>query len=137
VLACFVRRTISSLLLKTAAVLSYERDLLQSTDHELIPARNVSLTSMPGFASGSNFVTIQHENIRPSNKEINKAVTMFKLPYVCSLAMNHYVFLSLTNRKSSVHLRALYTPPPQLCTKDVYTPLGSTCDLWTVNILDT
>jgi hypothetical protein len=30
------------------------------------------------------FVTIQRENIRPSNKEINKAVTILKLPDVCS-----------------------------------------------------
>jgi hypothetical protein len=29
------------------------------------------------------FVTIQRENIRPSKKEINKAVTMLKLPDVC------------------------------------------------------
>jgi hypothetical protein len=30
------------------------------------------------------FVTIQRENIRPSKKEMNKAVTMLKLPDVCS-----------------------------------------------------
>jgi hypothetical protein len=30
------------------------------------------------------FVTIQRENIRPSNKEMNKAVTMLKLPDVYS-----------------------------------------------------
>jgi hypothetical protein len=53
------------------------------------------------------FVTIQRENIRPSNKEMNKAVTMLKQPDVCSSAMNHYVSLSLTNRKSSVPLPAL------------------------------
>jgi hypothetical protein len=29
-------------------------DLLQSTDHELIPARNASLVAMQGSASGSN-----------------------------------------------------------------------------------
>jgi hypothetical protein len=56
------------------------------------------------------FVTIQRESIRPSKKERNKAVTMLKLPDVCSLAMNHYVSLSLTNSKSSVHLHALYSP---------------------------
>jgi hypothetical protein len=54
------------------------------------------------------FVTIQRENIRPSKKEMNKAVTVLKLPDVCS--MNHCVSLSLTNMKSSVHLRALYSP---------------------------
>jgi hypothetical protein len=30
------------------------------------------------------FVTIQRENIRPSKKEVNTAVTIFKLPDVCS-----------------------------------------------------
>jgi hypothetical protein len=30
------------------------------------------------------FVIVQRENIRPSKKEINKAVTMLKLPDVCS-----------------------------------------------------
>jgi hypothetical protein len=30
------------------------------------------------------FVTIQRENIRPSKKEINKYVTVLKLPDVCS-----------------------------------------------------
>jgi hypothetical protein len=30
------------------------------------------------------FVTIQRENIRPSKKEMNKAVTILKLPEVCS-----------------------------------------------------
>jgi hypothetical protein len=54
-------------------------------------------------------VTIQRENIRPSKKEMNKAVIMLKLPDVCSYAMNHYVSLSLTNRKSPAHLHALYS----------------------------
>jgi hypothetical protein len=35
---------------------------------------------------------------------------MLKLPDVFSLAMNHYVSLSLTSRKTSVHLHALYFP---------------------------
>jgi hypothetical protein len=47
------------------------------------------------------FVTIQRENILPSKKKTNKAVTMLKLPDDYSYAMNHYVSLSLTNRKSS------------------------------------
>jgi hypothetical protein len=41
---------------------------------------------------------------------------MLKLPNVCSYAMNHYVALSLTNRKSSVHLHALYFPRTALRT---------------------
>jgi hypothetical protein len=56
------------------------------------------------------FVTTQRENIHPSKKEMNKLFTMLKLSDVCSQAMNHYVSLSLTNRKSSVHLHALYSP---------------------------
>jgi hypothetical protein len=66
---------------------------------------------MQGSASESNFFTIQRENIRPSKKEMNNAVTIqSKLPDVCSYAKNQYVSLSLTNRKSSVHLHALYSP---------------------------
>jgi hypothetical protein len=30
------------------------------------------------------FVTLERENIRPSKKEMNKAVAMLKLPDVCS-----------------------------------------------------
>jgi hypothetical protein len=57
---------------------------------------------------------------------------MLKLPVVYSYAMDHYVCLSLTNRKSSVHLRALYSPPLPRYSKDVHTPQVSTRDLWTV-----
>jgi hypothetical protein len=51
---------------------------VQSTDHELIPARNASLAAMQGSASGM-FVTIQCENIRPSKEEMNRLLqcTMF------------------------------------------------------------
>jgi hypothetical protein len=66
------------------------------------------------------FVTIQSEYIRPSKKEMNKAATKSKLPDVCTLAVNRYVSLLLTSRKSSVHLHAFLLPP--LCTKEVYTP---------------
>jgi hypothetical protein len=42
---------------------------------------------------------------------MNNAVTIqSKLPDVCSYDKNQYVSLSLTNRKSSVHLHALYSP---------------------------
>jgi hypothetical protein len=50
------------------------------------------------------------ENIRPVKKEMNKAVTMLTLSDACSYAINHYISLSLINRKSSVHLHALYSP---------------------------
>jgi hypothetical protein len=33
---------------------------------------------------GSDIVTVQRENMNPSKKEINKAVTMLKLSDVCS-----------------------------------------------------
>jgi hypothetical protein len=56
------------------------------------------------------FVTVQRGNIRPSKREMNKAVTVLKLSDVCSLAVNHHVSLSLTNRKCSVQLHALYSP---------------------------
>jgi hypothetical protein len=55
-----------------------------SIDHELIPARNASLAAMYSYASESNVLTIQCENIRSSKKEMNKAVAMLKLPDVCS-----------------------------------------------------
>jgi hypothetical protein len=51
-------------------LLAYETK--HSTDHELIPARNASLAAMQGSASWSNV----RENIRPSKKEVNKAVTV-------------------------------------------------------------
>jgi hypothetical protein len=56
------------------------------------------------------FVNTQRENIHSSKKEINKIVTMPKLPDVYSYAVNQHVTLSLTNRKSSVHLHSLYSP---------------------------
>jgi hypothetical protein len=43
----------------------------------------MSLAAMHGSESGI-YVTIQRENIHPSKKEMNKAVTMLKLPDVCS-----------------------------------------------------
>jgi hypothetical protein len=46
--------------------------------------------------------------------------------------MNHYVTLAMTNRKSSVHLHALYSPPH--CTKDVYTPQGPSHGLSTLAV---
>jgi hypothetical protein len=45
--------------------------------------------------------------------------------------MNLYISFSLTNRKSSVHLHALYPPSG---TKDVYTQQRSARDLWTVGV---
>jgi hypothetical protein len=70
---------------------------VHTTDHELIPARNASLAAMQASARGSN---------------VPYYLTL-KLPDVCSLATNQYVSLLLTNRKSSVHLNALWTLPAQ------------------------
>jgi hypothetical protein len=59
---------------------------VQSTDHELITASNASRVlrqcTVPRAEVGLMLVTIQRENIRPSKKEMNKAVTMLKLPDV-------------------------------------------------------
>jgi hypothetical protein len=72
------------------------------------------------------FVTIQRENIRPSKKEVNKAVTMLKLTM---FAVRLWIIASPyrwpTGRFPSTCM--LCTPP--YCTKDVYTPQGSTRDL--------
>jgi hypothetical protein len=79
---------------------------LQSTDHELIPARNASLTAMQGSASVSRpnvryYPMWKHSSLK--RKKINKAVTTIKLPDVCSEAMNH-VSLSLTSLPSTCML---------------------------------
>jgi hypothetical protein len=49
---------------------------VQSTDHELISARNASLAAMQVSTAGVMSVTNQRENIRPSEKEMDKAVTI-------------------------------------------------------------
>jgi hypothetical protein len=59
-------------------------ETLQSTDHELILVRNASLWQCTVPQAEVMFVTVQRENICPSKKEINKAVTILKLPDVCS-----------------------------------------------------
>jgi hypothetical protein len=73
------------------------------------------------------FVTIQCENIRPSKKLINKAVLRCYCPMFA-------VRLLIT---TSPHRWLIFLPPvcsvlPPPCTKDVYTPQGSTRDPWTV-----
>jgi hypothetical protein len=112
VLTCSVQESISrwrNIFEVTNETCEVQRDglLVHSTDHELIPARNVILAAVQGSSRRSNVRYYTMEIIRPSKKEMNKSVTM---PDVCSLAMNYYVFLSLNNSKSSVHLYALYSP---------------------------
>jgi hypothetical protein len=55
--------------------------LVHSTDHELIPARNVSLAAVQVSSEGNNVRYYPMENIIPSKEEMNKAVTMID---VCS-----------------------------------------------------
>jgi hypothetical protein len=49
---------------------------IQFTDHELIPERMRVLRQCKVPRAEVMFVTIQGENIRPSKKEVIKAVTM-------------------------------------------------------------
>jgi hypothetical protein len=74
------------------------------------------------------FVSIQRENIRHPNKKWTRLLQYLNSP-MFAVMLWITVSLSLANRKSSVHLHALYPPH---CTKDVYTPQGSTRDLRTV-----
>jgi hypothetical protein len=81
---------------------------LQSTDHEVIVARNASLVAMHGSASGSNiryYPTWKHSTV----KERNEHARCLQLgnESLCLLFADH----------SSVHLHALYSPPHW--TKDV------------------
>jgi hypothetical protein len=96
---------------------------VQSTDHELIPTRSVSLAAMQRSASESNvryYPTWKHS--RPSKKEMNKAVTM--LPNCPMFAVRLWI-------TTSPYRWPIGSLPPT-CIKDVYTPQGSTRDLWTV-----
>jgi hypothetical protein len=107
--------------------------LVQSTDHELIPPRNVSLVTMQGSASGSNVLTLQHEHIRTSKKEMNKAVTLSLQNTNCQMCAVRLWITTLPYRWPVRNLPStcMFVLPPH-CTKDVYTPQGWTHDLWTV-----
>jgi hypothetical protein len=88
---------------------------LLSTDHELIPARNASLAAMHGSVSGSNvryYPTWKH--------------SPFKGLLQCLNCRMFAVWIWITTSP----YRFFVLPPH--CTKDVYTPQGSTRDLWTV-----
>jgi hypothetical protein len=107
--------------------------LIQSTDHEFIPqaARVLRWCKFP--RSEVMFITVQRENIRPSKKETNKAVTMLsKIQIARCFAVRLWITTSpyrwLIGSLPSTYM--LWTPPH--CTKGVYTPQGSTRDLWTV-----
>jgi hypothetical protein len=54
--------------------------VVQSTDHEFM--RVLRQCKVP--RAEVIFFTVQRGNIRPSKKEMNKAVTMLNLPDVCS-----------------------------------------------------
>jgi hypothetical protein len=66
---------------------------------------------------------------------------MLKLPDVFSYVMNHYVSLSLTNRKSSVHLHSLYSPRTALRTftlrRDQLVICGQQFETRVPNLFDT
>jgi hypothetical protein len=49
---------------------------VQSTDHQLIPQGMLVLRQCKVPQAKVMFVAIQRDNIRPSKKEMNKAVTM-------------------------------------------------------------
>jgi hypothetical protein len=71
----------------------------------------MSLAAMQGSASGSNvryYPTWKHSPLKEKNE--HGCYNCYKLPDVCIQVMSHYVFLSLINRKSSVHLLAVYSP---------------------------
>jgi hypothetical protein len=69
---------------RSASMIRAMTEAVKSTDHELIPARNARLAECTVPRPEVMFVAIQRENIRPSKKEINKAVTMLIMPDVCS-----------------------------------------------------
>jgi hypothetical protein len=78
-------------------------------------------------------VTVQRENIRPSKKEMTKAVTMLIIKPNCRCLQLGYESLRLLITDQQEFLR----PPACFvlllhCIKDVYTPQGLTRDLWTV-----
>jgi hypothetical protein len=77
------------------------------------------------------FVTIQRENILPSKKWINLLqclnCPMFAVRLWITTSPYRWPIGSLPSTCM------LCTPPH--CTKDVCTPQGSTCDLWTVRLV--
>jgi hypothetical protein len=99
---------------------------LQSTDHELIPARNASLTVMQCSTSGSNahyYPTLKHLSLK---ERMNKAWTwsMFAVRLWTTTSSYCWPIGSLPST----------CIPPQ-CTRDVYIPQGSNLDPWTVLLL--
>jgi hypothetical protein len=76
------------------------------------------------------FVTIKRENIRPSTKEMKKAVTM--LPNCPMFAVRLWITTSPYRWPiGSLPSPACFVLSPH-CTKGVYTRQASTRDLWTV-----
>jgi hypothetical protein len=107
-----------------------ERRQIQSTYHELIPARNASLAAMQGSPSGSNvryYPTWKHSPLKERNeKGCYNAWTARCLQLGCE-----------SLRLFIADQYEIFRPSPcpvlhQHCTKDVYTPQGSTRDPWTV-----
>jgi hypothetical protein len=90
---------------------------------------------MHGSASGCNvrYVTMQRENIRPSKKDINKAVTtLSKIKTVRCLQLGYESLRLLIADQQEVFRPPACSVLPPHCTKDGNTTQRSTCDLWTV-----
>jgi hypothetical protein len=84
------QRSIITVVLLQCTVLLIYRDgfvlgCVQSSDHELIPASKMRVLPRECKVPQAEvmFITIERENIRPSKKEMKKAVTICKLPDVC------------------------------------------------------
>jgi hypothetical protein len=83
------------------------------------------------------FVTIQCENILPSKKEMDKAVTMLIIKIQTSRRLQlgyESLHLLIADQQEVFRPPVCFVLPPH-CTKDVYTPQGSTGDLYIVLIL--
>jgi hypothetical protein len=98
------------------AMLSNTRSLnhAQRIEHRAFRIQSpqiMSLAAMQDSASGSNvryYPTWKHSPLKEKNE--HGCYNCYKLPDVCNQVMSHYVFLSLINRISSVHLHAVYSP---------------------------
>jgi hypothetical protein len=99
-----------------------------STDRGLIPARNASLAEMHGSASFRSLLS-NVKTFAPQRKIWTRLLqclncTMFAVRLWITTSPYRWPIGSLPSTFM------LWTPPH--CTKDVYTPQGSTRDLWTV-----
>jgi hypothetical protein len=105
-------------------------ELVLSTDHELISARNASLAAMHGSASGSGVrycPTWKHSPL----KEINEQGCYNAQTARCLQLGCESLRLLIADQEEVFRPPACFELPPP-CTKGVYTPQRSTCELWKV-----